>query len=203
MTVTIAVVVSMVVSLTLTPMMCSRFLHHHEGGHHLLYRIIEKFFTGLIGGYRRTLDIALHFRFITLMVFFATMGLSVYLFITSPKGFFPPQDTGVIIGTTEGAQDISYKRMYALQRKLVDVIAQDPDTAAYASNVGTGISGQNRAEAMGSAQGRLGTGIHRPQSGEAGQRRGRPVLHAGDPRRPRRRPHFQDRIPVHAAGCGL
>src|SRR5580658_2010526 len=142
MTVTIAVVVSMVVSLTLTPMMCSRFLHHHKGGHHLIYRIIEGFFTGLIGGYRRTLDIALRFRFITLLVFFTTMGLSVYLFITAPKGFFPAQDTGVIIGTTEGAQEISYKRMYALQRKLVDVIAADPDTAAYASNVGTGISGQ-------------------------------------------------------------
>ncbi len=142
MTVTIAVVVSMVVSLTLTPMMCSRFLHHHQGGHNLMYRVIEKFFIGMIAGYRRTLDVALRFRFITLLVFFATMGLSAYLFVTAPKGFFPPQDTGVIIGTTEGAQDISYKRMYELQRKLVDVIAQDPDTAAYASNVGTGISGQ-------------------------------------------------------------
>src|SRR5580658_5437978 len=142
MTVTIAVVVSAVVSLTLTPMMCSRFLHHEHGRHNFLYRVIEAFFVGLIGGYRRTLDIALRFRFITLLVFFTTMGLSVYLFITAPKGFFPAQDTGVIIGTTEGAQEISYKRMYALQRKLVDVIAADPDTAAYASNVGTGISGQ-------------------------------------------------------------
>src|SRR5277367_959130 len=89
MTVTIAVVVSMVVSLTLTPMMCSRFLHHHQGRHNLLYRIIEGFFTGMIAGYRRTLDVALRFRFITLMVFFATMGLSAYLFVTAPKGFFP------------------------------------------------------------------------------------------------------------------
>jgi len=118
MTVTIAVLVSAVVSLTLTPMMCSRFLHHHQGGHNLFYRIIEGFFVKLLAGYRITLDIALRFRFITLMTFFATMGLSAYLFTIAPKGFFPPQDTGVILGTSEGAQDISFTRMLALQRAL-------------------------------------------------------------------------------------
>ena len=142
MTVTIAVVVSAVVSLTLTPMMCSRFLHHHEGRHNIAYRAIESFFVGLLAGYRRTLDIALHFRFITLMTFFATMFFSAYLFVISPKGFFPAQDTGVILGTTEGAQDISFRHMYDLQKKLTDVIAQDPDTAAYAANMGTGLTGQ-------------------------------------------------------------
>ena len=142
MTVTIAVLVSAVVSLTLTPMMCSRFLHHHQGGHNLFYRIIEGFFTGLLAGYRITLDIALRFRFITLMTFFATMGLSAYLFTIAPKGFFPPQDTGVILGTSEGAQDISFARMLALQRALTDVIAADPDTAAYAANMGSGLTGQ-------------------------------------------------------------
>jgi hydrophobe/amphiphile efflux-1 (HAE1) family protein len=142
MTVTIAVVVSAVVSLTLTPMMCSRFLHHHEGGHNLLYRVIEAFFTGLLAGYRRTLDIALRFRFITLLTFFVTLGFTVHLFIISPKGFFPAQDTGILIGTTEGAQDISFKHMYRLQKKLTDIIAQDPDTAGYAANMGTGLSGQ-------------------------------------------------------------
>ena len=142
MTVTIAVVVSAVVSLTLTPMMCSRFLHHHEGRHNVLYRIIEGFFTGLLAGYRVTLDIALRFRFITLLAFFATMAASVHLFIAAPKGFFPPQDTGVILGTTEGAQDISFTHMFALQQKLADVIAADPDTQSYAANMGTGLSGQ-------------------------------------------------------------
>ena len=142
MTVTIAVLVSAVVSLTLTPMMCSRFLHHHQGGHNLFYRIIEGFFTGLLAGYRVTLDLALRFRFITLMTFFATMGLSAYLFTIAPKGFFPPQDTGVILGTSEGAQDISFARMLALQRALTDVIAADPDTAAYAANMGSGLTGQ-------------------------------------------------------------
>ena len=77
------------------------------------------------------------------MVFFATMGLSAYLFITAPKGFFPPQDTGVIIGTTEGAQDISYQAHVRIADANWSTSSpQDPDTAAYASNVGTGISGQ-------------------------------------------------------------
>ena len=142
MTVTIAVVVSAIVSLTLTPMMCSRFLHHHSGRHNILYRAIEGFFTGLSAGYRRTLDIALRFRLVTLLVFLGTVGLTVHLFMTIPKGFFPAQDTGVIIGTTEGSQDISYQRMTEIQRALTDVIAQDPDTAAYASTWGTNIAGQ-------------------------------------------------------------
>ena len=142
MTVTIAVVVSAVVSLTLTPMMCSRFLHHHQGRHNIAYRIIEGFFDALLGGYRRTLDIALRFQFITLMTFFLTMAASAYLFVISPKGFFPTQDTGVIIGTTEGAQDTSFKHMFELQRKLADIIQADPDTQAYAANMGTGLTGQ-------------------------------------------------------------
>ena len=141
MVVTIAVAVSAVVSLTLTPMMCSRFLHHQSGRHNILYRIIEGFFIGLLAGYRRTLDIALRFRFVTLLVFFATMALSVHLFIIAPKGFFPPQDTGVLIATTQAAQDISFQHMGKIQRALTDVIAADPDTAAYASFWGTAISG--------------------------------------------------------------
>ena len=142
MTVTIAVLVSAVVSLTLTPMMCSRFLHHHEGRHNVIYRAIEAFFDGLNAGYRRTLDIALRFQFITLLTFLGTIGLSLYLLVTAPFGFFPAQDTGVILGTTEGAQDISFRHMFALQQKLADVIAADPDTQSYAANMGTGLSGQ-------------------------------------------------------------
>jgi multidrug efflux pump subunit AcrB len=85
MTVTIAVLVSMVVSLTLTPMMCSRFLSHHTGGHNLAYRVIERFMEALQNGYRRTLDIALRFQFATLMVFFATVAATAWLFITIPR----------------------------------------------------------------------------------------------------------------------
>ncbi|MBN8874010.1 MAG: multidrug efflux RND transporter permease subunit [Rhodospirillales bacterium] len=142
MTVTIAVLVSAVVSLTLTPMMCSRFLQHHRGEHGRLYRLIEGFFTALVGGYRRTLDIALRFQFITLLVFLATVSLTVYLYLVIPKGFFPPQDTGVVIGITEGAQDISFKRMMQVQEQLQEVVLSDPDTAGFASSIGAGIGGQ-------------------------------------------------------------
>jgi hydrophobe/amphiphile efflux-1 (HAE1) family protein len=144
MTVTIAVVVSAFISLTLTPMMCSRFLKHHTGGHNWGYRVIEGFFVALLGFYRRTLDIALHFRFITLLVFLATLGATVYLYVIIPKGFFPAQDTGVIIGITKGAQDISFREMGEVQQKLQAIIAADPDTASYGSTIGAGVGGQTQ-----------------------------------------------------------
>jgi hydrophobe/amphiphile efflux-1 (HAE1) family protein len=141
-TITVAVLLSAFISLTLTPMMCSRFLRHHTGGHNWAYRLVEGFFEGLIGGYRRTLDIALRFRFITLLVFLTTVGFTVYLYIVIPKGFFPAQDTGVAFGVTEGAQDISFRQMSAIQEKLDAIIAADPDTAAYGATVGAGVGGQ-------------------------------------------------------------
>ncbi len=137
MTVSIAVVVSAFVSLTLTPMMCSRFLKSHHGGHGWLYRVVERFFDGLLNGYRRTLDIALRFQFITLMTFFATIGLTAYLYIQIPKGFFPDQDNGVLMGISEGPQDVSFAEMTRLQLKLGEVLLADPDIYAYSSNVGT------------------------------------------------------------------
>jgi hydrophobe/amphiphile efflux-1 (HAE1) family protein len=140
-TVTAAVLVSAFVCLTLTPMMCSRFLHHDRGKHGLLYRAIEAFFRALIGGYRRTLDIALRHHFVTLLVFIATVSLSVYLYIVIPKGFFPPQDNGVVLGITEAAQDISFKEMMKVQQRLAHVVAEDPDVAAYVSSMGGGFAG--------------------------------------------------------------
>jgi hydrophobe/amphiphile efflux-1 (HAE1) family protein len=141
-TVTAAVLVSAFVCLTLTPMMCSRFLHHDTSRHSWAYRVIESFFTGLIGGYRRTLDIVLRHQFITLLVFLCTLSLSAYLYIIVPKGLFPPQDNGVVLGTTEAAQDISFKEMMDVQQKLADIVAQDPDTASYVSSMGGGFAGQ-------------------------------------------------------------
>ena len=142
MTITIAVMLSAFISLTLTPMMCSRFLKHHTGRHNWAYRQVEKFFDGMIGGYRYTLDIALKFRFVTLMVFLATVGTTIYLYVIIPKGFFPAQDTGVIFGITEGSQDISFRQMSEIQQKLNDIVAADPDTAAYGANVGAGVGGR-------------------------------------------------------------
>jgi hydrophobe/amphiphile efflux-1 (HAE1) family protein len=136
MTVAITVAVSAFVSLTLTPMMCSRFLSHDHGGHSWLYRVVERFFEALLGFYRRTLDLALKYSFITLLVFFATMATTAYLFIKIPKGFFPQQDNGVLISITEGAQDISFQEMARRQMQAADIIGADPDVAAYSSSIG-------------------------------------------------------------------
>jgi hydrophobe/amphiphile efflux-1 (HAE1) family protein len=142
MTITIAVLLSAFISLTLTPMMCSRFLKHHAGGHNWAYRVVEGFFEALIGGYRRTLDIALKFRFITLMVFLATVCTTVYRYIIIPKGFFPAQDTGVVFGVTEGSQDISFGQMSEIQTKLNAIVMADPDTFSFGATVGAGVGGQ-------------------------------------------------------------
>jgi multidrug efflux pump subunit AcrB len=136
MTVAIAVCVSAFVSLTLTPMMCSRFLSHDHGNHGWFYRVVERFFEALINGYRRTLDIALRFRFITLMVFFATLTATVVLFMNIPKGFFPQQDVGILIGATDMAQDISFREASRIQLSAGDVIMADPDIAAFSSSIG-------------------------------------------------------------------
>jgi multidrug efflux pump subunit AcrB len=142
MTVTIAVLVSAIVSLTLTPMMCSRFLRHDDGRHGRAYRAIEAVFDGMVAFYRRTLDIALRHQFLTLLTFLATLTLTGALYVYIPKGFFPQQDTGVVVGVTEGAQDVSFDEMSRLQVRLADIIASDPDVAAYSSTVGAGIGGQ-------------------------------------------------------------
>jgi len=139
---TAAVLVSMIVSLTLTPMMCSRFLHHHGTKHGILYRIIEAFFDGLLAAYRRTLDIALRFQFITLLVFFATVATTVHLYMAIPKGFFPNQDTGVIIGISEAGQDVSFKEMMRRQEALIEIVRKDPDVSGFGSAIGAGIAGQ-------------------------------------------------------------
>jgi len=142
MTVSIAVMVSAVVSLTLTPMMCSRFLKHDHRPHGRLYGVVESFFDGMVGFYRRTLDIALRFQFVTLLVFIATFGLTVSLFVAIPKGFFPQQDTGIIVGITEAAQDISFADMSRRQQAIAAIVGADPDVASYSSSVGAGLGGQ-------------------------------------------------------------
>ncbi len=147
MTVTIAVLVSMVVSLTLTPMMCSRFLSHHTGRHNLIYRGIERCMDALQNGYRRTLDIALRFQFATLMVFFATVAATAWLFITIPKGFFPEQDNGMLMGIAQGSQDISFEEMQKRALMVGAVLAADPAIQAYSMQVGAGQFGQTSNDA--------------------------------------------------------
>jgi hydrophobe/amphiphile efflux-1 (HAE1) family protein len=136
-TVTMTIVVSVIVSLTLTPMMAARFLKgEHETRHGKLYRFVERGFDLLLAVYRRALDVVLRHQRTTLAVFVATVALTGYLFVLIPKGFFPQQDTGLIIGISEGAQDVSFAEMVRRQKALTDVIARDPDVANWFSVVG-------------------------------------------------------------------
>ena len=140
--VSITIVVSALVSLTLTPMMCSRFLSPEAHKHGRIYNAIESMFDGMLRFYERTLDVALRFRFITLMVFVGTVGVTVFLYIIIPKGFFPTQDTGIMIGVTDASQAASYDQMVALQQQVNKVVLADPGVQAVVSSVGAGTGGQ-------------------------------------------------------------
>jgi HAE1 family hydrophobic/amphiphilic exporter-1 len=138
-TVTMAIAVSALVSLTLTPMMASRFLKDEKHARHgALYRLTERMFDGLLNGYGRGLDVVLRHRFLTLLAFAATAAASVLLFIAIPKGFFPQQDTGLITGTSEAAQDVSFQDMLRIQQGFGAIVARDPDVATVAMSAGTG-----------------------------------------------------------------
>jgi hydrophobe/amphiphile efflux-1 (HAE1) family protein len=141
-TVTAAIAVSAFVSLVLTPMLCARFLHHDTTKHGLIWRAIEDGFDEMLAFYRRTLDVVLRHPLITLIVFFATMALSVHLYIIIPKGFFPIQDTGLITGFAEAGQDISPQEMGRLMVQLGEVLGKDPDIAAVGSAMGSTGSAQ-------------------------------------------------------------
>ena len=147
-TLTMAIFVSLVVSLTLTPMMASRFLRDEKHAKHgRFYQMSENVFDAMLRAYERGLDIVLRWRLTTLMVFFATVALSVYLFVIIPKGFFPQQDTGLITGTSEAAQDISFADMRKHQEELGKIVQADPDVATVAMAIG-GNSGALNAGRM-------------------------------------------------------
>ncbi|HEX7921696.1 MAG TPA: efflux RND transporter permease subunit [Bradyrhizobium sp.] len=137
--------VSMFVSLTLTPMMASRFLRaHNEERHGRLYKLSERGFDAMLRGYQSGLDLALRWKFTTLMVFFATLALSIYMFVIIPKGFFPQQDVGLITATSEASQDISFAEMKGKQEELSKIVMQDPGVATVAMAIGgSGRAGNN------------------------------------------------------------
>jgi HAE1 family hydrophobic/amphiphilic exporter-1 len=144
-TLAMTIFVSMVVSLTLTPMMASRFLRAHgETRHGRFYQWSERAFDAMLHAYERGLDVAMRWRLTTLMIFFATLILSVYLFIIIPKGFFPQQDNGLITATAEASQDISFAAMKAKMEVLVDIVQADPAVASTAMAIGgSGRAGNN------------------------------------------------------------
>jgi HAE1 family hydrophobic/amphiphilic exporter-1 len=144
-TLAMAIFVSMVVSLTLTPMMASRFLkaHSEEAAHGRLYLWSERCFDAMLRAYEIGLDLVLRWRLTTLLVFFATVALSGYLFVVIPKGFFPQQDTGLITSITEAGQDVSFVQMTRIQEEIGSIVQADPDVASVAMAIGGGGNALN------------------------------------------------------------
>jgi hydrophobic/amphiphilic exporter-1 (mainly G- bacteria), HAE1 family len=143
-TLAMAIFVSLIVSLTLTPMMASRFLRaRNETRHGRFYQWSERAFERLLHGYQRILDLALRWSLTTLCIFFVTLALSVYLFIIIPKGFFPQQDNGFLTATSETAQDISFSDMKRHQEELGDIVQHDPAVDSIAMFIGGGGSALN------------------------------------------------------------
>jgi multidrug efflux pump len=140
-TLSVAVVVSAIVSLTLTPMMCARMLKPEaEQKHGPLARGAERMFDGLVAIYMRTLDRVLARPALTLLVAVLSVVATVALYAWMPKGFLPPQDTGQIVAVVEGDQDSSFGRMSDLQARAVTIVRADPDVAAVTSFVGVGAA---------------------------------------------------------------
>ncbi|HET9922822.1 MAG TPA: efflux RND transporter permease subunit [Methylomirabilota bacterium] len=131
-----AVIVSGVVSLTLTPMACSRFLRPPRESGSRLYAASERVFTGMLALYERTLQVALRHRFFTLMTFVATVVLTGYLFVIIPKGFIPNEDTGQVFAFTEASQDISFDGMMEHQIKVANIVGKQPYVQQYFSAIG-------------------------------------------------------------------
>jgi HAE1 family hydrophobic/amphiphilic exporter-1 len=140
-TVAVSIAVSLVVSLTLTPMMCARLLapeSDREPGR--FSRALERFFVSLVATYDRALVVVLGHRLVTLLVMIFTVVLTLALFVIIPKGFFPQQDTGMIVGISEGAQDISPQAMMDRQEAVLGVVVKDPAVASATAYIGPGGS---------------------------------------------------------------
>ena len=141
-TLAVTILVSAVVSLTLTPMMCAKLLKHNpEAQQGWFYRKSEHVFESVIAFYGRTLEVILRHQFVTLLVTIATLVATILLFLVVPKGFFPVQDTGVILGISEAPQTVSFVSMAARQQQLVDILLKDPAIDNISSFIG--VDGTN------------------------------------------------------------
>ncbi len=137
-TLSIAIGFSAIVSLTLTPMMCARLLRAEEHEHGRWYNWSERGFNAILKGYEHALDWVLGHRFIVQTIMFATIALTVVLFIVLPKGLFPQQDIGQLMGFSEAPQDVSFKTMYEKQMAVNKIVQADPDVAHVVSFIGAG-----------------------------------------------------------------
>jgi multidrug efflux pump len=136
-TLVFAIAVSTVVSLTVTPMICAHFVRAGPSPDATrLDRIVESVMGWLVAGYMRTLNAVLHHRLLMGIVMLATIAVTVNLYVKTPKGYFPQDDTGLVFGSTRASPDISYDAMLKLQRQALDIVLADPAVAAVGSSVG-------------------------------------------------------------------
>jgi multidrug efflux pump len=136
-TLAVTIIISAVVSLTLTPMMCSRILKHNpQAQQGRFYRASERVFENMIAFYGRTLKYVLRFQTLTLLVALGTLALTIFLYIYIPKGFFPVQDTGVIQGISQAPANVSFQAMKEKQQELANVILRDPAVESLSSFIG-------------------------------------------------------------------
>ncbi|HEY3067064.1 MAG TPA: multidrug efflux RND transporter permease subunit [Methylomirabilota bacterium] len=150
-TLSVTILVSAVVSLTLTPMMCATLLRHHHGGQEgWFYRATERGFDSVIAWYGRTLGWVLRHQPATLVVTVATLVLTIALYVVVPKGFFPVQDTGVILGISQAPEGVSFTAMAERQQALARVILKDPDVVSLSSFIG--VDGVNMTPNSGRIQ---------------------------------------------------
>jgi len=141
-TLSLTILVSAVVSLTLTPMMCAKLLKHRSASERgWLYRMSERGFDSVIAAYGKTLRWVLRHQSLTQLVTFSTLAATLLLYIYVPKGFFPVQDTGAILGVSESEQSISFPAMAERQQQLAQVILEDPDVESLSSFIG--VDGTN------------------------------------------------------------
>ena len=138
-TIVVAVLVSGFVSLTLTPMMCSRFVHAQHGRKHgRVYNLFERFFDGVLARYDRSLQVVMRHQRTTIGLSLVILAVTLCLFKFIPKGFFPDEDTGQIFAITEAAQDISFDAMKAHQQAAAKIVEADPNVAGFGSFIGAG-----------------------------------------------------------------
>jgi multidrug efflux pump len=141
LTLTFAIVVSTVVSLTITPMICAHYIKEATSGTATWFdRVVEGSLSRMVAFYTKTLRVALEFPLMVLLIFLATIALTVTLYIKTPKGYFPIDDSGFVIGVTRSSADISFQSMLGLQQRIADIVMADPTVAGIGSIVG-GIGG--------------------------------------------------------------
>ena len=142
-TITVAILISGVVSVTLTPMLCSRFLKgHHHGKRSWFFNVTEKFFDGMLRFYDVTLQMALRHRVVMMLSFVVVLGATLYMFVLIPKGFIPDQDTDQLTVTTEAAQGTSYYQMTGYVQQIAQIVAADPNVDSLMASVGGATSSQ-------------------------------------------------------------